>query len=173
MAGRREASAKHTYLNITSFTVNVGYSIGWGWPVERDKASIIFSTLYVLSGSSAVAYALGRFASTILSDDKEWYVKALQKDMARQAYRQRKHTTRFFTWIYRNYSLLYPVMIWFAWMLLGALASYFVIDKWDSYQSVYFAVSSLSTGGLYAIPRDSSPQLYLAGGKLTTITWPV
>jgi uncharacterized membrane protein len=144
-------------------TVNVGYSIGWGWPVEPDKTSIIFSILYVLCGSSAVAYALGRFASTVLSEDKEWYVSALQKDIARQARDQKKHITRFSSWLYRKYSVLYPVIIWFAWMLLGALASYFLVEDWRSYQSVYFAVSSLSTGGLFAIPRDSSPELYLAG----------
>jgi hypothetical protein len=35
--------------------VNVGYSIGWGYPVEKDDAVIWYSIFHVLTGASAVA----------------------------------------------------------------------------------------------------------------------
>ncbi len=44
--------------------VNVGYSIGWGYPVEISDKNIVFSILYVLIGASAVAAALGFFADS-------------------------------------------------------------------------------------------------------------
>ncbi len=54
--------------------INVGYSIGWGYPTEIDDMCQLFSVVYVLLGSSAVAAALAYFAQTIVTSSKKWYL---------------------------------------------------------------------------------------------------
>lgn len=53
--------------------VNVGYSIGWGYPSEFSDESRVFSTFYVLVGASAVAASLGYFAQAMIDSSKRWY----------------------------------------------------------------------------------------------------
>ena len=53
--------------------VNVGYSIGWGYPAEKVDSEMIFSSIYVLFGSSLVALALGFFADNVIADKDSWY----------------------------------------------------------------------------------------------------
>jgi hypothetical protein len=47
--------------------VNVGYSVGWGNLYEVYEESKLFSVIYVLIGSSAVAAAVGYFAQNMVN----------------------------------------------------------------------------------------------------------
>ncbi len=53
--------------------VNVGYSIGWGYPLEKDNKLLWYSIFHVLVGASAVAASLAFFAQSVVSSSKEWY----------------------------------------------------------------------------------------------------
>jgi hypothetical protein len=55
--------------------VNVGYSIGWGYPVEINDGAKFFSVCFVLVGASAVAAAVGYFAQTMIESSQDWYLK--------------------------------------------------------------------------------------------------
>lgn len=58
--------------------VNVGYSIGWGYPQEVGPGMKLFSTAYVLVGFSLVAILLASFATSVIGSSNEWYATALQ-----------------------------------------------------------------------------------------------
>jgi hypothetical protein len=139
--------------------VNVGYSIGWGYPNEIDDITRLFSTAYVLVGASVVAASLAFFASSIISASKEWYATALQERKLRSTDTRR----RVRAWILLNQSALQFLLVWL--LIIGALVAFSVVEiQWDFSQAVYFAVASLSTGGLWAIPKDS-PDWYYGVGK--------
>jgi hypothetical protein len=139
--------------------VNVGYSIGWGYPVENSDASRVFSTFYVLIGASAVAASLGYFAQTMIASSKDWYAKALEQEKFAKATSHEK----FIVYLRMNDSAFRMVAVWLLWILAMIIFS-LVTVKWDFTEALYFAISSLSTGGLWAIPSDS-PDWYFGVGR--------
>lgn len=139
--------------------VNVGYSIGWGYPNEIDDITRLFSTAYILVGASVVAASLAYFASSVITASKEWYATALQE---RKLHSSDLHR-RLHAWVLLNQSALQFLLVWL--LIIGALVAFSVAEiKWDFSQAVYFAVASLSTGGLWAIPKES-PDWYYGVGK--------
>jgi Trk-type K+ transport system membrane component len=142
--------------------VNVGYSIGWGFPVEINEGSRFFSTVYVLVGASAVAAALGFFGQTMIVSSKEWFNEALNQAEKRRA--NRTKLERFSAWIVRHDTAVKTIGLWVIWISAMILFSCLHV-KWSFIDGLYFAVSSLSTGGLYAIPSDS-PDWYFGIGEL-------
>jgi hypothetical protein len=139
--------------------VNVGYSIGWGYPVENSDGSRVFSTIFVLVGASAVAASLGYFAQTMIASSKDWYAQALQKEKFEKATNYKK----VIMYIKMNEGPLKTVAVWLLWIVLMIIFSMTTVE-WNFTQALYFAVSSLSTGGLWAIPSDS-PDWYFGIGK--------
>ena len=143
--------------------VNVGYSIGWGYPTEDSYGTRVFSTFYVLVGASAVAASLGYFAQAMIQSSKDWYSSALEQEK----YKNATNFEKYVMWAKLNDSSLKIIAIWLLWILILVIFSLSTI-KWDWTQAVYFAVSTLSTGGLWAIPSDS-PDWYYALGEILHI----
>ena len=56
-----------------------------------------------------------------------------------------------------------PVAAWVGWLIWGAVWAREETD-WSVAQTLYFAVSSLSTGGLWGLPTDSDENAYLISG---------
>mmetsp|Transcript_12559 Transcript_12559/g.21013 ORF Transcript_12559/g.21013 Transcript_12559/m.21013 type:complete len:422 (-) Transcript_12559:389-1654(-) len=131
--------------------VNVGYSIGWGFPAEDSNGTRVFSTFYVLVGASAVAASLGYFAQSMVDSSQEWYAHAL----VAENYKNTTSLDRVAAWLQMNVLPLQRIFLTFA--LIGLLMVYSLIAiGWGWSDALYFAVSSLSTGGLWRIPDDSS-----------------
>jgi hypothetical protein len=143
--------------------VNVGYSIGWGYPSENTDGSRMFSTFYVLTGASAVAASLGYFAQAMIASSKDWYAKALEQEKFRKATSYEK----FIVYLRMNDSSLKVVAVWLLWLLVMIIFSLAAIN-WDFTEALYFAVSSLSTGGLWAIPSNS-PDWYFGVGMSVSL----
>ncbi len=141
--------------------VNVGYSIGWGFPVEINEGSRFFSTCYVLVGASAVGAALGFFGQNMVASSKEWFNDALVE--AEKKKRDRSVMERLSAWCVRHDTAVKTIGAWVVWISAMILFSC-VRVKWSFIDGLYFAVSSLSTGGLYAIPNDS-PDWYFGIGE--------
>jgi len=139
--------------------VNVGYSIGWGYPSEFSDESRVFSTFYVLVGASAVAASLGYFAQAMIDSSKRWYAKAL----AQQKFEHSTPREKLYLWVRLHEGSLKIVGIWITWILAMIVFSLCTV-RWNFTNALYFAVSSLSTGGLWAIPSDS-PEWYFGVGK--------
>lgn len=59
--------------------LNIGYSIGFGYPSEESNQYLYFSTFYVLIGASFVGMALTFFAEKISKDNENWFTKMEHK----------------------------------------------------------------------------------------------
>lgn len=144
--------------------INVGYSVGWGYPSETTVGSRIFSMVYVLTGIFMIALSLGYFAQSIISSSKSWYVTALRQEKFRTAsFRQ-----RIMLWMKMHKGSLMLISLWLIWIAAMVIFS-LNTTKWRFTEAVYFAVSSLSTGGLWSIPADS-PDWHFAVGTTAKYT---
>lgn len=143
-------------------SVNVGYSIGYGYPVETNDKQIWYSIFHVILGSSAVAACLGIFAQAMLEENKNWYEAAVKRAKTDSMLRSRKFSLRFLATLQHYYHRLFPVVVWLGWILMGCFWACEIFE-WPVVQGLYFAVSSCSTGGLWAIPKDSSDEAYFMG----------
>ena len=139
--------------------VNVGYSIGWGYPVDNSVLCRAFSTVYILLGSSAVAVSLGYFAQSMIASSKNWYAEALERE---KYYEDASSVKKIKFWINSNAVKLEVIFLWVLWIIAMTVFSCVTI-KWDVGQGIYFAVSSLSTGGCWPIPNNS-PNWYFGLG---------
>lgn len=168
------ANNELTFAKGFYMAVNIGYSIGFGWPSEdasiagfseeQAQASRIFSCLYVIIGASFVGLSLGFFGEMLVQDRDNWYQNAVayeeyttaQAD-GRPCHRRALAAIKFH-WIQMRL-----VVLWFVWMAIGAMFSGVAFD-WPLDQALYFAVSSCSTGGHWSIPREASDtQFFLVG----------
>lgn len=141
--------------------INVGYSIGWGYPIETDRKGLWFSIMNVFVGAMALSYFLRVFAITVMSDSKSWYAKALYErkmlDTSISIWEKIKEVTK------NHRKKLINIGIFFLWVCIGVCWSTYVFDGWMFVEGLYFTVSSLSTGGLYPIPQDASDNAYVIG----------
>lgn len=139
--------------------VNVGYSIGWGYPIEIDEAVQWFSTMYVLTGASAVAAALGYFAQSMIQSSKNWYTDAIIEEELNS---NSNLLQKVYHFLQLRTDAIKLVVLWFLW--IAALVIFSMVNvKWTFTNAVFFAVSSLSTAGLFPIPNDS-PSWYFGIG---------
>lgn len=124
---------------------------------------MLFSIGFELIGSSAVAYSLQIFAECILLDNREWYIKAIKREQNEEFKNSKNYCLKFFSWIREHSESLIPICLCFFWLFGGALVAYYYIQNWNPYESVYFAFSSLATGGQQPIPSDSPHHYFLIG----------
>lgn len=135
--------------------VNVGYSIGWGFPVEKDDDAKWFSVCYLLIGASFVAAALGYFAQAMVDSSKSWYAQEAQRELDKNKTKYVQYLDIINEQLSKNRSIL----VWILWLAsMTAMGCFW--NNWSFIDGFYFAVSSLSTGGLFAIPQDSSAVEY-------------
>jgi hypothetical protein len=142
-------------------TINVGYSIGWGYPVEIDHACMVFSIFNVLVGASAGAAALSYFAKSMIASSKNWYSEALMEESV-------AHDTNFVkrlgAYIMLHKTQFKAISLWIVWICALVIWSMKSV-KWSLTEAFYHAIASYSTGGLYALPQDS-PDSYFVIGKV-------
>ena len=153
--------------------VNIGYSIGFGYPIEESLHYLWFSTAYVLVGSSLVAVALGFFADKIVEDADDWFTNLLQK----QKYKKKIAAgnpihTRVIAWVVYQSDSVRAVGIWLGWVSIMVLYS-MVYFGWTFQEAQYFAVSACSTGGHWAIPQDSPDWMFGLTGFFTAFGVPI
>ena len=144
--------------------VNVGYSVGWGYPRETDNKGLWFSIMNVFVGAMALSYCLRVFAISVMSDSKSWYAVALYERKMQDKTISRWEKIKAMT---KNHKKkLINITIFVMWVCVGVFWSTNVFGSWRFVQGLYFSISSLSTGGMYPIPSDASDDCYVIG-KLT------
>lgn len=149
--------------------VNVGYSIGWGWPLEIDDHVIWYSIFHLLVGASAVAASLGYFAKNMISSSREWYQKALNEQKIKEA---KSSWERWILWIKININSFKIIGVWMLWIMMMTSWSCRYVG-WTFAQGLYFSLSSLSTGGLWAIPSDSPGSYFFIVGAFAATGVPL
>ena len=154
--------------------LNIGYSIGFGYPTEHPNNYLLFSTWYVLVGASFVGAALGFFAEKISKDNETWFTR-LEKQKKIEAALKAKETAlmaNIHAWIRHCSSALKALSVWLG--IIAVMIAYsMIIIKWPFSEALYFAVSSLSTGGHWAIPNDSPDWLFGLTGLFLMVGVPV
>ncbi|CAB9502091.1 expressed unknown protein [Seminavis robusta] len=142
-------------------SLNIGYSIGFGYPAENSHSYLWFSIWYVLCGASFVGVALGFFADGIASDNQSWFTRLEQQKKIEAAIRKRetKLLGNIRAWVYHCRRALRALSIWFVFVL--SMVTYSTVAmRWPLRESLYFAISSLSTGGHWAIPREAPDWIF-------------
>ena len=154
--------------------VNIGYSIGWGYPSEEYFENYIwFSSVYVIVGASLVAVALGFFADKIVEDADNWFTNLLQHEEYKQNIATDKPLcTRIMAWMKFNIETVRAISLWIVWILLMILYSMVQVG-WSFREAQYFAISSCSTGGHWSIPNDSPSWLFGVTGFFSALGVPI
>lgn len=154
-------------------SVNVGYSIGWGDLTERDDISMFFSTLYVLVGASVMSGCLAYFIGSIIRKNEKWYSKVLKKELLDEASTTTGGVSKFKSYLQSlNTGRMRSFLLFALYIIFGTAWSCSVIG-WSFTSGLYFAVSSLSTGGLNSIPLHSPSWQYVVVGLYACTGIPV
>ena len=168
--------AKDSNLGIFKgffMAVNIGYSIGFGYPIETSIHYLWFSTAYVLVGSSLVAVALGFFADKIVEDADDWFTNLLQKQKYKKKIaKDQPIFTRVKAWIEYHIESVRAVGIWLGWVSIMILYS-MIYFGWTFQEAQYFGVSACSTGGHWAIPEDSPDWMFGLTGFFAAFGVPI
>lgn len=155
------------------YSINVGYSIGWGVLHDHNSASKAFSMFYLLVGATFVSRWLAFIIENAIKIDEN----SVDDYIITKSLRD-KSTIR--NWILRecyifmviHHTRLFVIYIWIVYIFLGTLWSCLTI-KWSLIDGLYFALSSLSTGGLQPIPVDSPNWMFVFVGVYAATGVPI
>jgi hypothetical protein len=134
--------------------VNVGYSIGWGYPVEKDYKVLWYSVCNVLVGATALSFALQVFANSIVKSSKIWYHQTMLEESIKD--RNISFYVRWYEWALVERKKLTIIFAFWVWIFTMVIWSQFAFPEWVFIDGLYFAISSLSTGGMWRIPTDTA-----------------
>ena len=154
--------------------VNTGYSIGWGDIKENQLSWQWFSLFHVTAGASFVGAALGFFADSIVANCNNWYVNAQLEEKFNKDYDESKHyITKAYLWSCFHWDKLRAIVLWCAFAASATIGSCITQD-WPFVTGLYFAVSSMSTGGLQALdPALTSETQYFFTGVFAGLGVPL
>ena len=147
------------------YAIEAGLSIGFCNPAEKDDWSKLFTIVYVLIGSSVVSGCLGFFASVVIYSKVEVARRDANMDNMTIRDSDDKITFRsffYYAWYrvklfagwYSNRSRFIIVCVFVFWMSLG-VAYGMTVEKWTFITSLYWAITSCSTGGLQSAECQS------------------
>lgn len=145
------------------FSVNVGYSIGFGVLHERSDASKAFSILYLLVGAIFVSRWLAYLIELHIYDNGNVHEQITVRHNLRKSSTLSGLRRDLYVWIVMNYSGLFIIYLWLIYVFFGTTWSCAVIG-WSFIDGIYFAISAMSTGGLMGIPEDSPDYAFLVVG---------
>jgi hypothetical protein len=118
--------------------------------------------VYLLIGASMVAAALSIFASSAVAKSHSWYQDLLKEEEKNSV--DATLYTKLKDVVMLNIESIKVIGSWFLMIIILTVWSLSSINQWSFAEALYFAVSSLSTGGLFAIPNES-PDWYFGFGK--------
>ena len=149
-------------------SVNVGYAIYW--TTEEDSPSTkAFSVLNVILGQLVTTVALAYFAVRLKND---WYAEAEEKKRL-DVVNEKSHLMYYIlmkcVYFLRN-NIIHCLSV--IWLTFGVVWSLHAIE-WSFMDALYFSVTSLSTGGIWSIPEDSSDVSYFIVALFTCTGAPI
>jgi uncharacterized membrane protein YeiB len=129
-----------------------------------------------LVGASFVGAALGFFAEKITKDSETWFTRMQFEKEMEAAIKAKASVTNFQgnlqAWIHLHSKALKAVSAWL-FIVITMIVYSMVFVKWHFREAQYFAVSTLSTGGHWPIPSDSSEWLFGITALCTMVGVPV
>jgi len=142
----------------------VGFNIGWNWDDVESDDSITFSIFYLLVGAFLLALLLVYVGENSLErrhkcfvsyvEEKEYHEEVIQGKLAPLSI-----SDKIANWYQNNFMVITFSCIYIVWVFVGVIWSCSVIG-WSFLDGLYFALSSLSAGGMYSLPDDSPDWFY-------------
>lgn len=161
------------YAHGFYYSVNVGYSVGWSGLTDYNTASKWFSVFYLLVGALFLTRWLVFLVENAVDDSRQYEIER------RRVEEQLRRVTWLFgtprqicVYLVSNHQKLLIVYFWFIYVFLGAFWSCYVIE-WPFLDGLYFALSSLSTGGMWSVPLYSKDFVYGCVGIYTCLGVPI
>uniref|UniRef100_A0A7S4DWT3 EF-hand domain-containing protein n=1 Tax=Lotharella globosa TaxID=91324 RepID=A0A7S4DWT3_9EUKA len=135
------------------YAVQAGLSVGFGALYEDNDKTRAYTIFHVLLGSSLVAYLLSLVIDMVMQNRKAWYDDDHNESGEEDSDGCCVSRKRVYA-LYKKHNLVIRIGILFlVWLSLGVIYG-MAVEKFGFIQSVYFAVSALSTGGLQAPEID-------------------
>ena len=153
--------------------VNVGYSIGYGYPFETTDPEYWFSTIHVIIGASMVGLALGFFGDQVMANQTSWAQDVELKKEYQDVLKLRGEYMLKLEWYVKmNYTKCRILAVYFIFVSFG---TYYCMIRFDySFAAgMYASISSMSTGGLHAIPINATDADYFIWGWLGALGVPL
>ena len=118
--------------------------------------------------------ALGFFADNVVADCNNWYINAHIEHRYNSDFSAAKHyLTRFVFFCEFHWTKVRAVVLWSVFVICATVGSC-VSQEWPFVTGLYFAVSSMSTGGLQALdPSKTSEFQYFFTGVLGALGVPL
>jgi hypothetical protein len=172
-----------TVLESFYYAVQSGLSIGFGVLSEEDDLSRLFTTFHVLCGAVGITVMLSLLSESALANIESKvrlnkFNELLLGKVAESTMESPNHSLFFHIC---SGCLSIEVLAAMVWFLIGTGAAY-VYQDFSLVQSVYFAITAVSTGGLQGVARNDTslcatgvycfigvPLFGLATSKLATI----
>lgn len=152
--------------------VNVGYSIGWGNLLDKNDPSKVFSIIYLLVGAIFVSNFIVSIVEGAVSEGNNSLENKIIADHIRRSSSLKGTLLNFYIYVVLHNSKLMIIYVWFIYVIIGGVCSCVAIG-WSFLDGIYFAVSSLSTGGLWAVPLSSDDYVWAAVGLYSAIGVPI
>ena len=150
--------------------VSTGYAAGFGFPLDRNDGVLMFSCLYILSGSILISSLLFELAHSMVAEKSSWYDRAIEQEAE-------IHQTNWFTpinrWHKKNFSKLIFVYMWLTFFTIGWVIAYLANDDLDALQSFFMTMSYLSSTGTLTINPDSSNLYFVFAGCYAAVGIPL
>jgi len=149
-------------------SVNVGYAIYW--TTEEDSISTkAFSVLNVILGQLVTTVAMAYFAGRL---KQSWYAEAEARVKLENVIKSSNiiycSFMKMMYFVKRNHVHFLSLL----WLTFGTVWSYYAVE-WTFIDSLYFSISSLSTGGMWSIPDDSPDAHYFIVAVFTCTGAPI
>jgi len=154
--------------------INVGYSIGTGFPLEPYRPYYVFSTVYLLFGATLVSAGLSFFIDRIAEDRDNWYTNLLQNQRYEEAFKSgASFVDKIKVFVVQYSGPLRAIAAWVIWIAAMTIFGYYMAPEWDVMEALYYAISTCSTGGLYGPPTDSADWIFAVTGFFAMIGVPL
>eukprot|EP01031_Cornospumella_fuschlensis_P033283 gene33283-40266_t len=154
------------------FAINVGYSIGWGALHERTLTSKTFSIFYLLVGAIFVSRWLAHLMTHAIRDSDDAYQNLLVKKRLRAQTQLTGIWADIYIFMVMNHPKLFSIYLWCVYIAFGTSWSVCSLH-WTVTEGVYFAISSMSTGGLQHVPPESPDWVFLVTGLFAASGVPI
>jgi hypothetical protein len=120
-----------------------------------------------------VAVALGFFAEKVGEDHDNWFTNLVQDKAFEEIMRNSKNPVVVLKALYIKYEAqIHAILAWVIW--IGIMVVYSIFGYgWTYVQAQYFAISTLSTGGLWGVRADAPSWMFGLTGFMAALGVPL
>jgi len=149
-------------------SMNIGFAIGFSDPEVKGLTSEIFSFFYLLTGISLITGIFTHYLKSMVSDSKHWYDNMMKEETKKIRHNTNNNniTDSILAWLSLNQIMFKAILLWILWMSSLTLFAIYRLKYVSLLEAVIFAISVMSTIGLYGLPPDSLDNDFVIVGLL-------